>query len=128
MLIVWLGPKNRIRVHKGTDYQWRRENDFLQEVIEADVLADLLTQAGGSEFMVHQDDPLRDLVPHSHIVEMTFAGIVSLADLAAVEDIAAVLEVCTAGEEQVSEWIARARDLPDGQEVGLGTTEPVEED
>ena len=55
MLIEYTGPKIRRRLVDG--YEWSRATGFAQD-IPAELAAQLLTQPGKTEFVVHPSEPL----------------------------------------------------------------------
>lgn len=112
MLIRYIGPQIVRRIIGR--YEWSRATEFVQEIAEADLVAELLTEPTG-RFSVATMDPLINLdgIGEQRAAELALAGIATLADLAALDDmgIARLDKSLWASRKQIRAWAFRAREL-----------------
>lgn len=107
--IAWHGSRLTRRVIGA--YEWSTATDFVQEVADARLAADLLTTP--EPFAVAEDEPLlaiRGIGAHT-VGVLALGGIGSVADLAALdtEGIEALAEHTALGSNQLSKWVEAAR-------------------
>ena len=78
MLIKYSGPAGRRIVG---EHEWNKENDFLTDVPDADLVTVLLTEPRGG-FEVDEEDPLAVLIGSAQVAgELALHGIVKPKDL-----------------------------------------------
>lgn len=112
MLIRYIGPQIVRRIIGK--YEWSRTTEFVQEVVEASLAAELLTEPTG-HFSVALMDPLINLdgIGEQRAAELALAGIATLVDLAALDEtgIARLDKSLWASRKQIRAWVFRAREL-----------------
>lgn len=120
MKIRFVGPQVVRRV--VAQYEWSQRTGFVQDVAEADLVAELLTAPEG-RFVAERDDPLLvlDGVGEQRAAELALAGVVSLADLVVLNDagISRLDKTLWASRKQIRAWVQQARSL-------LGAGAPLE--
>lgn len=112
MKLRWVGP---LVVKRMIDaYEWSRETGFVQDVTDAGLAAELLTSPR-EPFVVDADDALVVLsgVGPQRVAEMALAGIVTLVDLAALDEtgIKRLDRAIWASAKQIRAWVKQAREL-----------------
>ncbi|MBN2392172.1 MAG: hypothetical protein JXR84_15700 [Anaerolineae bacterium] len=111
MKLRWVGPQLVRRVVE--QYEWSRKTGFVQDVAEAGLAAELLTEPSGA-FVVDQDDAVLGLpgVGPQRAAELALAGIATLADLAALDTtgIKRLDQVIWASAKQIRAWVKQARE------------------
>ena len=123
MKICFVGPKVVRRIIG--EYEWSQETEFVRDVVEADLAAELLTDPS-DHFAVANDDPVICLkgIGEQRAAELAVAGIATLADLAALDEdgIVRLDKAIWASRKQIRAWVVQAReivkqeDIPDGDE------------
>ncbi len=78
MLIAYRGPSG---VRLVGPHRWEARNGFMQEIADAELAAQLLTQPGDG-FVIAETEPLRQIVGASALEALLFAGVASVQDLA----------------------------------------------
>jgi len=118
MKLRWVGPQLVRRVVE--QYEWCRKTGFVQDVAEAGLAAELLTEPSGA-FVVDQDDAVLSLpgVGPQRAAELALAGIATLADLAALDEtgIKRLDKAIWASSKQIRAWVKQAREILE-QSVG----------
>lgn len=98
------------RVVEG--YEWSTSTGFVQEVVEAELAVELLTEPSGA-FVIDQDDAVMQLhgIGPQRVAEMALAGIATLADLAALDETGIVRldRAIWASGKQIRAWVKQAR-------------------
>jgi len=112
MQIRFVGPQVVRRLVE--QYEWSRATGFVQEVVEAGLVAELLTEPGGA-FVVDSDDAILRLagIGPQRAAEMALAGIATLSDLAALDDtgITRLDKTIWASRKQIHAWVSQARGI-----------------
>lgn len=112
MRIRWVGPQLVRRVVER--YEWSRKTGFVQDVVEAGLAAELLTEPSGA-FVVDRDDAVLGLpgVGPQRAAELALAGVATLADLAALDatGIRRLDKAIWASSKQIRAWVKQAREL-----------------
>jgi len=127
MLIRYTGPQIIRRIIG--QYEWSRATEFVQEVAEASLVAELLTEPDG-RFAVATMDPLVNLdgIGEQRAAELALAGIATLADLAALDDtgMARLDKSLWASRKQIRAWVFRARELLGARQTAPEITQEEE--
>lgn len=112
MQIRFVGPQVVRRL--VAQYEWSTATGFVQEVTEADLVAELLTDPTG-HFVVDAADPLLTLkgVGPQRAAELALAGIGTLGDLAALDGsgIQRLAAVISGSSQQVRAWVRQAQGI-----------------
>jgi len=112
MKIRFVGPKVTRRV--VGPYEWSQATGFVQDVDDADLVAELLTDPN-EQFVAEKDDALLclDGIGEQRAAELALAGIATLADLAALDDkgIIRLDKAIWASRKQIRAWVQQAREV-----------------
>lgn len=110
MRIRWTGLQ-LVRRLVG-DYEWSAATGFVQDVTDAGLAAELLTEPLGA-FVVDTDDAVLKLagIGPQRAAEMALAGIATLSDLAALDEtgITRLDRTIWASRTQIRAWVKQAR-------------------
>ena len=124
---------SRVKRRLVGPYEWSRETEFVQEVVDPSLTAELLTAPGGN-FVVDEEEPLCvfDGVGPQRAAELALAGIGGLGDLVGLSGagIKRLAKGIWASERQVREWVKEARltlGAPDGAD-NQSTLEEVQDE
>lgn len=124
MLIRYTGPQIIRRIIG--QYEWSRATEFVQDVTDASLAAELLTAPEG-RFAVATMDPLINLdgIGEQRAAELALAGIATLADLAALDDIGIgrLDKSLWASRKQIRAWVFQARELLGAQQTAPEITQ-----
>jgi len=124
MLIRYIGPQIVRRIIGP--YEWSRSTEFVQDVADPGLVAELLTEPAG-RFSVATMDPLINLdgIGEQRAAELALAGIATLADLAALDDagMARLDKTLWASRKQIRAWVFRAREVLGAQQTAPEITQ-----
>ncbi|MFP4344253.1 MAG: helix-hairpin-helix domain-containing protein [Anaerolineales bacterium] len=109
--ITWQGSRVTRRLIAG--HEWSRATDFVQEVADAALAAELLTSP--EPFAVAEDEPLlalKGIGPHT-VGLLALGGVASLAALAdlSAEEIRALASRTSLGRKQLTTWVRAAQKI-----------------
>jgi predicted flap endonuclease-1-like 5' DNA nuclease len=94
-------------------YIWQDSNDHVVDVVEADLVAELLTSPLPDHFSVAPGEPLTDIkgIGEQHVAELSLTGVATMGQMATLSE-ARIVEVASAihaSERQVRAWVKAAR-------------------
>lgn len=97
-----------------TQYEWSEATGFVQEVVEASLAAELLTEPS-NQFVVDRAEPLLTLkgVGEQRAAELALAGIATLGDLAELDNagMQRLATLINGSQPQVRAWIRQAQGI-----------------
>jgi predicted flap endonuclease-1-like 5' DNA nuclease len=95
-------------------YEWSTATGFVQEVTDANLVVELLTEPYGA-FVIDRDDAICALagIGPQRAANMALAGVVTLADLAALDEAGIKrLDIkAWASAKQIRAWVQQAREI-----------------
>ena len=106
MRIRWTGPRVTRRIVDA--HEWSQATGFVQDVADAELAAELLTDPSG-QFTVDSEDALLSLkgIGEQRAVELAVAGVATPADIAALDEdgILRVAQEIRVNARQVRAWV-----------------------